>query len=155
MHISKQTEFLRILVKTTCSLLFFVALPANADKALIQIADDAAKAYKIRPTLLKAVCHVESAWKANAIGDDGESIGVCQIQIATGQSYFGKKRGRSEIRRWLLNPNINIFVAAHLLKSYLNEFDGNEGLAIIAYNAGPHAKVLRHYRKVKQAMKSY
>lgn len=123
----------------------------------------AAKRHHIPPDLLLAVCLVESHWRSNAVGDDGRSIGVCQIQINTALHLYGDgwlpERSREERRAMMMkilkNPEQNINLAARLLRRYLTRFHEDETLAILAYNGGPENALIRYVNKVRRARLHY
>lgn len=121
--------------------------------------DIVATRHGVQPDLLRAVCLVESSWRADAIGDDGESIGLCQVQIDTGLMLQGRQwkpgasvaERRAAMHAMLLSPQINIHLAAKLLRQHLDRFGGDETLALIAYNGGPNHKLIRYVLKVQAA----
>lgn len=139
------------------------AEPQWTRAALEHRADIAAEKHGIPADLIKAVCKIESAWQPSAIGDDGASIGVCQIQIDTGLALYGKswRRDKPETERRdamqaiLLSPVANIQISALLLRRYLDRFGGDETLAIMAYNGGPDNALIRYYLKVRTAQATY
>lgn len=155
---------------TRIMLLLILAIPAAGAAepqwtraALEHRADLAAEKYGVPPALIKAVCRIESAWQPSAIGDDGRSIGLCQIQIDTGLALYGKLwrqdesevERRAEMKKNLLNPSINISLAAILLRKYMDRFDGDETLAVMAYNGGPENKMIRHLLRFRSAREIY
>lgn len=133
-----------------------VVIPLAVARDDIDI-DSAAAQYGVAPELLRAVCTVESSWRADAIGDDGESIGLCQIQIDTGLTLQGRRwkhdltptERRVAMRQLLLSPTVNIHLAAKLLRQHLDRFGGDETLAVAAYNGGPNHKLIRYVLKVR------
>lgn len=144
--------------------LLAVALDAHASRPQLEaLAERAAERYGVPQALLKAVCHVESAWRPRAIGDDGASIGLCQIQVPTALALVGKgwrarlpqDERRATMRRLLLRPEPNVDIAARLLRRYLDRFDGDETLAALAYNGGPEHLLIDYLRKVRRARARY
>lgn len=147
-------------------LALFASLPAQGAPSRAELeryADQAAAEQRVPVRLLKAVCTVESDWRPRVQGDDGASIGLCQIQINTGLLLYGPAwmRGQPEsarraaMRRMLLTPTANLRVAARLLRRYLDRFDGDETLALMAYNGGPNHALIRYVLKVRAAQGGY
>jgi soluble lytic murein transglycosylase-like protein len=144
--------------------LLAVALDAHASRPQLEaLADRAAERHGVPPALLKAVCQVESAWRARAIGDDGASIGLCQVQVPTALALVGRtwrarladSERRAAMRRLLLQPEPNVDIAARLMRSYLERFEGDETLAVLAYNGGPGHLLIDYLRKVRRARARY
>lgn len=139
--------------------LFLFSAPTVAND-YENLAVSIAKKVGVRPQLLLAVCKHESLW-TNVPGDDGRSIGLCQIQITTALIYKGKnwnkgKPDRHELmRKALYNPTFNLTLAANLLKKYVEQYDGDESLAMVAYNGGDGLMVLKYAMKVKKQLAYY
>jgi soluble lytic murein transglycosylase-like protein len=90
--------------------------------------------YNLPKGLLPALCYVESNHKVNAVHHDdgnGDSLGICQIKLATAQS-LGFKGTEEE----LMNPKTNIHYAGKYLAKQLVRYDGSVRKAVIAYNQG-------------------
>lgn len=91
--------------------------------------------FNLPPGLLNSICYIESAHKINAINlDDGgsPSLGLCQIKKSTAR-FLGYKGSAKKL--WL-NPEINVYYAAKLLRYQLDRYNQNEYKAISAYNMG-------------------
>ena len=146
-------------------LAMLLVLPAQASvRATFERQADALSVkYSLPSGMLKAVCRIESNWEQAAIGDDGRSIGLCQIQIDTALALYGKhwQRDKPEaerraiVRRNLLNPTVNMTLAAILLRRYLDRFGGDETIAILAYNGGPDNMMIRHLLRYRAARAHY
>lgn len=88
--------------------------------------------YGIDPAVVMAMVNQESSFNAGAIGDDGESSGLLQVQ---------EKHHKARMERLgvddLLNPYQNATVAIDYLAELLEKYDGDLEMALTAYNCGP------------------
>ena len=140
-------------------ILFFFVISANAAEYRI-LAHEIATEYKISGALLTSICEVESNWNPRAIGDDGLSIGLCQIKVTTALNEVGKSWYSSKPYHWrynhmyklLLQPEYNLRMAARLLRRYSDMFGGDETMMLIAYNGGPNNKLIIYINKVRKKM---
>ncbi len=104
------------------------SLKARASEFDTLIADTAQK-YGLDPSLLKAVAQAESNFSPTAVSSAGAK-GLMQLMDATAQSL-----GVTDA----FDPAQNIEGGAKFLSQLLNRYQGNETLALAAYNAGPGA----------------
>lgn len=90
--------------------------------------------------VLVAVSKVESKMNPNAIGDDGRSIGLMQVQLNTARQfgYKGNKQG-------LLNPKTNLKYAS-LYMRYLLELTHDPLRSLEGYNKGEGAMLRRPFQ---------
>ena len=117
-----------------------------------------AKQYTKYPSTITAIAGVESSYGKYILGDEGKSLGICQVQVST-LKFIAKKDKRLRwvlkypnrvLSTWLLrNDQFNIYVAC-LYFNYLNKHYGYRG-AISRYNGGSNntvyvRKVLRRIR---------
>lgn len=139
------------------------ALGAEPREALLGHAARIATEHGLPPDLLMAVCDVESAWRPHAIGDNGRSFGLCQVQPDTALPLYGP-RWRQDlppeqrlaiVRADLRKPLNNLTIAAMHLRELLDKFDGEETLALIAYNGGARNASIVYVEKVRRARKKY
>lgn len=107
-----------------------VALPVTIYDAYI---DRLAREEGLAPELIKAVALVESALDPHAVSPKGAE-GLMQLMPETAAQY-----GVSDS----FDPLENLRAGARHLRSLLDEFGGDETLALAAYNAGSGA-VRRH-----------
>lgn len=120
----------------------------------------AANIYNISPSLLLAVCSVESDLRPGAINhNDGgrASYGICQVQLRTAKFINGPTHVSD-----LLNPELNSLIAAKYLRYQLDRYKDDQDCAVAAYNAGSCIKNEkgvyineRYVKKVKRRYRKY
>jgi len=87
----------------------------------------AASRFGVDPALVKAVIHQESDFDHTAVSSAGAK-GLMQLMDGTG-SGFGVTNP--------FDPQQNVTAGTHFLANLLSKYNGNEGVALAAYNAGP------------------
>ena len=90
--------------------------------------EETAESYGISPKLVKAIIEVESGGNANAVGDDGNSIGLMQIQ----PRYHAQRLKEGES---LLDPKVNVRVGCEILSEIMDKY-GTLDEVLTVYNAG-------------------
>jgi hypothetical protein len=103
------------------------------DPLLAQLIAEHAAALSLEPKLVQAVIQVESGYNPRALSNKG-AMGLMQLMPGTA-------RDLAVADPW--DPGQNIRGGTSYLRRLLDQFDGNEDLALAAYNAGPNA-VVRH-----------
>lgn len=73
----------------------------------------------------------ESKVKANAIGDKGKARGLTQIWTSTAKEYDSEITAKQ-----LLDPETNIKLSMEHFQYLLQVFEGNDKLALLAWNRG-------------------
>jgi soluble lytic murein transglycosylase-like protein len=91
----------------------------------------------VRSDLVRAVIQVESAFNPRAVSNKG-AMGLMQLMPATARQ-FGVSNA--------FDPDQNVRGGVAYLRQLLDRYDGDERLALAAYNAGPGA-VDRHGQTV-------
>ena len=106
--------------------------PLRFEEAL----DDAAKKNGLPSALLAGIVSIETKFSAEAKSHAG-AIGAAQLLKTTGTAVGRKVFGKDFDARTLIDPEVNLAVAARYLSDLLDRFKGHPALAVAAYNAGP------------------
>jgi hypothetical protein len=93
----------------------------------------ACRKHALNPALIKAIIHAESHFDPLAVSPKG-AIGLMQLAPKTVKELGIKDP---------FNPKYNIDGGVRYLKDLLDAFEGDQKLALAAYNAGP-TQVYRH-----------
>lgn len=89
-----------------------------------------AKKYGLNPDVIKALIEEESGWVASAEGDNGQSVGLMQIQERWHKERM-KRLGVTD----LYDPEQNITLGCDILSELVNKY-GNYRDALSVYNSG-------------------
>ena len=92
--------------------------------------DKMAKRYGLNPDVVKALIEEESGWCESAEGDNGNSIGLMQIQ----ERWHKERMKRLRVTN-LYDPEQNITIGCDILSELLNKY-GNYKDALSVYNSG-------------------
>jgi soluble lytic murein transglycosylase-like protein len=95
----------------------------------------------IDPTIVFAMAKRESNYRANAVGDGGESVGLLQIQ-----SKWHWERMQELGCTNLLDPFQNVTVGVDYLAELLDRY-GDIGKALTAYNRGSYKGTVTEYAR--------
>ena len=143
---SRRVPVQRILLLALAVLLLVVGLVALVAPSRAGIADRAcrfdahicraAERLEVDPALVAAVIAVESKGEVRARSRVG-ALGLMQVMPATGREMAGRLGVRIGDDEDIYEPEVNILLGTAYLKLQLDAFDGNERLALAAYNAGP------------------
>jgi soluble lytic murein transglycosylase-like protein len=87
---------------------------------------DASRRNNVQPSLVRAVIDAESSYNSQAVSHAGAK-GLMQLMDATGKSV-----GVNDP----FDPSQNIQGGTKYLSNLLKKYDGNQGVALAAYNAG-------------------
>lgn len=102
-------------------------IPADLAAAIYDIA----RTERIDPAIAFQLVEVESRFQRTA-RSSAEALGYTQIQLATARRY-----DRTVTRDRLFERDLNLKLGFRYLRDLLAEFDGDEHLALLAYNRGP------------------
>lgn len=93
--------------------------------------------YKVDSALVAAVIKTESKFNANSTSDKG-AIGLMQLMPETAEWICGELNDDRRIMAPddIREPEVNVRYGTWYLSILLQEFEGNEILALAAYNAG-------------------
>ena len=111
-------------------------IPKKKDELFHPIIDEAACRHEIDPALVKAIIMAESSYDPRAISKKGAK-GLMQLMPLTAKSL-----GVEDV----FDPTNNIRAGVAYFRKLLNQFNGDERLALAAYNAG--SKKVRQYKGV-------
>ena len=101
-----------------------------------------AEAHGIDPAIIFAMAYRESSYRASAIGDNGNSFGLLQIQPRWHQNRMDRL-GVTD----LLDPYQNVVVGIDYLAEQVERYDGDIAKALVAYNAGHYSGTITQYAK--------
>ena len=104
-----------------------VNLDANLQRHIIETCEE----YTINPSIIIAMCFYESSFNADAIGDNGECMGLMGISPRWCWPEM-EKLNCSDMR----DPYQNVTVGIDILAQKMAKYDGNPEMALMSYNAG-------------------
>lgn len=98
----------------------------------------------VDPAVILALIQSESSFNPNAIGDNGKSFGLMQIQIPTAQSVMGDPTITPQT---LINPDTNIQIGTAYFALCLSQAGGDIYSALAKYKGA-----VTNFSGVQQAM---
>ena len=116
--------------------LYDVPLSNEVQRYIFNVADY----YDIEPSLILAIIEKESSYNEAAVGDNGESYGLMQIQ----PRWHTARMDRLGVTD-LMNPYQNISVGVDILAECIDRYDGDIGAALTAYNRGSYNGEVSEY----------
>lgn len=121
--------------------LFDVPLDEELQLHIIKLCEE----QDIEPALVIAVIERESCFKAEVIGDNGDSFGLMQIQ----KKWHQERMDRLGCTN-LLNPFENVTVGIDILAELLNKYE-DMTYVLMAYNGGEsYAKKMQKQGKISE-----
>jgi soluble lytic murein transglycosylase len=107
-----------------------ITLPLKHDDIIRQQAEDK----DLDPALVAAVIYEESRFRDQT--SHAGARGLMQITPVTADFIARRSGGNRFVQEDLATPQINIAYGSYFLRYLIDHYDGNETLAIAAYNAG-------------------
>ena len=105
---------------------FSKGIKSKYDELIITLANQ----HGVEPALVKAVIHIESAFRPDAVSRAG-AMGLMQLMPATARSY--------DLNNNFFEPRKNMNAGIAHLKYLMDRYDDNTTLSLAAYNAGEGA----------------
>jgi len=118
------------------------------------LVNNASQQHGIDANLLRAVMLNESGGDASAVGDNGKSFGLMQIQLPVARNLTKNPNLTAEELR---DPAMNISTAALFLKELSKKYDNDYDKILGAYNAGEPKfdKGIYNPKYIAKARKNY
>lgn len=105
--------------------------PVNLDADLQRYIIETCEKYMINPSIIIAMCFYESSFNTDAIGDNGEGMGLMGISPRWCWPEM-EKLNCPDMR----DPYQNVTVGIDIFAQKLAKYDGNTEMALMSYNAG-------------------
>lgn len=105
--------------------------PVNLDADLQRYIIETCEEYTINPSIIIAMCFYESSFNADAIGDNGEGMGLMGINPKWCWPEM-EKLNCPDMR----DPYQNVTVGIDIFAQKLAKYDWNTEMALMSYNAG-------------------
>ena len=105
--------------------------PVNLDADLQRYIIETCEKYMIDPSIIIAMCFYESSFNADAIGDNGECMGLMGISPRWCWPEMEKLNCPD-----MKDPYQNVTVGIDIFAQKLAKYDGNTEMALMSYNAG-------------------
>lgn len=107
--------------------IYLVDLDADLQRYIIETC----KEYQINPSIVIAMCFYESSFNADAVGDNGECMGLMGINPRWCWPEMEKLDCPD-----MKDPYQNVTVGIDILAQKMTKYDGNPEMALMSYNAG-------------------
>jgi len=135
------------LASTIFMALFYYDVPWNMLRPIFhqETIENTAIKYGFDPLFINAVIRSESSFFFKAHSGRG-AMGLMQLMPATARELAVELNMKGYSNKDLEKPDVNIALGVYYLSKLLKEFNGNEILALAAYNAGL-GKVQDWYRQ--------
>lgn len=117
-------------------MVYDVPLDMDLQHHIIQTCEE----HHIDPAVVVAMIWRESRFRADAVGDGGDSLGLMQIQ-----PYWHSGRMERLGCDDLFDPYQNVIVGVDYLAEQLDRYDGDLAAAVTAYNRGHYAGEVSDY----------
>lgn len=101
--------------------------PKKIEKRFESHIKQVARVHGVSPALVKAVIKAESGFNPHAVSSVG-AVGLMQVMPETARRVGVQDPS---------DPHLNILAGVKYLKTLLDMFEGDEVLAVAAYNSGP------------------
>ena len=105
--------------------------PVNLDADLQRYIIETCEEYMINPSIIIAMCFYESSFNADAIGDNGECMGLMGISPRWCWPEMEKLNCPD-----MKDPYQNVTVGIDIFAKKLAKYDENTEMALMSYNAG-------------------
>lgn len=114
----------------------------DTQKQMVGIIDTAADVENLDPSFMVALAVTESSLRAGIVGDDGISVGLFQLQVATAKAYQAGITLED-----LTDAETNAAIAAQYMRHIINSFPGHTfGDYAEAWTLGPAGRFNRNLR---------
>lgn len=105
--------------------------PVDLDADLQRYIIETCKEYQINPSVVIAMCFYESSFNDDAVGDNGEGMGLMGINPRWCWPEMEKLNCPD-----MKDPYQNVTVGIDILAQKMAKYDGNPEMALMSYNAG-------------------
>ena len=116
--------------------LYDVPLDKELQKHIVRVCEE----YGVEPAIVLAVIGRESNYRAEAIGDGGDSLGMCQVQPRWHYDRMERLNCPD-----LLDPYQNVVVGIDYLAECIERYDGDVAKGLVAYNQGHFKETITDY----------
>ena len=136
--LAEQMEVEKLVWESEMAKLYDVPMDAGLQFRIIGLCEERG----IDPAIVMAMMWRESRYRADAIGDGGNSFGLMQIQ----PKWHSKRMERLGCTD-LLDPHQNVTVGIDYLAYKLDSYDGDIEKALVGYNQGSYKGTITAYAK--------